>query len=306
MLSTTAVYLGRRPEIGRYRMLSSGKVRDIYALDREHLLFVTSDRVSAFDVVMGRGVPNKGRVLTAIAAHWFERTRDVVQNHLVSTAVEDLAGLSADERAELRGRVMIVLRAQPTSVEWVVRGYLAGSGWREYQGAQSVCGVPLPSGLAFCGKLPEPILTPTTKKDHHDLPLSPAQARERVGAAVFEGAERAALSLFRRGTEELAKLGILLADTKFEFGTQRGRLLLIDEVLTPDSSRLWPAAGYRAGQDQPSYDKQILRNYLESLADWKKEPPPPALPDDVIERLAAKYLEICTMITGRPAPGVLA
>src|SRR5262249_25446205 len=179
-------------------LATSGKVRDIYAVDAQHLLFVTSDRVSAFDVVMPQGIPHKGRVLTKIAAHWFERTRDVIPNHLVSTRVEDVPGLAVKEQDALRGRIMLVQKAQPTTVEWVVRGYIAGSGWKEYQKSGAVCGIALPKGLGFCQKLPKPILTPTTKEATHDLPLTPAEARARVGAAVFDPAQPAALPLFER------------------------------------------------------------------------------------------------------------
>jgi phosphoribosylaminoimidazole-succinocarboxamide synthase len=293
------VYFGRAPRLGRLTLLVSGKVRDIYAVDPQHLLFVTSDRVSAFDVVMPQGIPHKGQVLTAIAAHWFERTRDVIANHLVSTRVEDVPGLGAKEHEALNGRVMLVQRCEPTSVEWVVRGYLAGSGWKEYQASGTVCGVALPKGLAFCQKLPRPVLTPTTKEEKtHDRPITPAEARARVGAAVFDPAERAALALFERGTSELARIGILLADTKFEFGLRDGKLLLIDEALTPDSSRFWAADSYRAGSNPPSHDKQILRDYLETL-DWKKEPPAPELPPAIVSKVSERYLEICAKITGR-------
>ena len=299
----TDVYIGRRKTLGDLQLSHSGKVRDIYTVDRDHLLFVTSDRVSAFDVVMSRGIPHKGRALTAVAAHWFRTTRDVVPNHLVSTDVDDVAGLDERSREELHGRVMLVRRLQPTSVEWVVRGYIAGSGWKEYQKQGTVCGIPLPSGLAFCQKLPRPILTPTTKEETHDRPLTREEARERVGARVFERAEKAALALFDRGTRELEKIGILLADTKFEFGLKGDELLLIDEALTQDSSRFWPADRYRIGQNQPSYDKQVLRDWLETL-DWNKEPPGPELPDHIVESVARRYLEICERITGSLPPGV--
>jgi phosphoribosylaminoimidazole-succinocarboxamide synthase len=291
------VYLGRAPRLGTLALKNSGKVRDIYEVDAEHLLFVTSDRVSAFDVVMPQGIPHKGRVLTRIACHWFEVTRDVIQNHLVSAHVEDVKGLSKKEHELLRGRIMLVKKAQPTTVEWVVRGYLAGSGWKEYQKSGTVCGIALPKGLGFCQKLPKPILTPTTKEETHDLPLTPAEARARVGAAVFDPAERAALALFERGTKELEKLGILLADTKFEFGHIGGKLVLIDEALTPDSSRFWPAQGYKVGVNPPSYDKQILRDWLETL-DWNKQPPGPNLAPEIVRQVSAKYLEICERITG--------
>ncbi len=303
MNSLDSVYLGRAPKVGDLTLLASGKVRDIYTIDDERLCFVTSDRVSAFDVMMPQGIPHKGRVLTAVAVHWFENTRDIIPNHLLSTDVDELPGLSADEREALRGRVMIVKRCEPTTVEWVVRGYIAGSGWKEYQKQGTVCGIPLPAGLGFCERLPEPLLTPTTKDDDHDLPLTPEEARERVGAAVFDPAKAASMALFARGTEELAKIGIYLADTKFEFGLKDGELLLIDEALTQDSSRFWPADQYEIGKNQPSYDKQILRDWLETL-DWNKEAPGPDLPSDLIDRVSARYLDICEKITGRSAEEV--
>ncbi len=298
-----SVYAGRRAAFGPLRLKHSGKVRDIYEVDPEHLLFVTSDRVSAFDVVMPQGIPHKGRVLTAIAAHWFRRTADLIGNHMVSTAIEEVPGLPREHHEVLRGRSMLVRRAAPTSVEWVVRGYLSGSGWKEYQKSGSVCGVRLPAGLKFCQALDQPILTPTTKDDKHDLPLTAAQARERVGERVFERAQRASFALFERGSADLAKLGILLADTKFEFGEHRGELLLIDEALTPDSSRFWPAEHYAVGANQPSYDKQVLRDWLETL-DWNKEPPGPDLSPRIVSEVSERYLEICEKITGKAPLGV--
>jgi phosphoribosylaminoimidazole-succinocarboxamide synthase len=298
----TDVYLGRDGGPPGLTCVHSGKVRDIYALDAERLLFVATDRVSAFDVVMREGVPHKGRVLTALSAHWFARTRDVVENHLVSTRVEDVPGLDAAWRERLRGRVQVVRRAAPTPVEWVVRGYLAGSGWKDYQRARAICGVELPAGLRLASKLPRPILTPTTKEAAHDRPLTHAEARARVGAEVFARAERCALELYRRGTEVLEPLGIVLADTKFEFGLLDGRLILIDEALTPDSSRFWPREGWQPGENPPSWDKQILRDWLESTG-WNKEPPPPALDPAVVARLAQRYLEVCERITGRRPEG---
>ena len=302
-MSTSAVYLGRDQQLAHLKRIASGKVRDIYEIDARHLLFVTTDRVSAFDVIMKEGIANKGRVLTAITAWWFEHTRDVIPNHLVSTSVEDVPGLDAAQKSALRGRTMVVKRAQPTSVEWVVRGYLAGSGFKEYREKGSVCSIPLPPGLELSSRLPQPILTPTTKEEHHDLPLSPAQARERVGGAIFDPAQKAALALFARGTEVLAKHGILLADTKFEFGLLDGKLILIDEALTPDSSRFWPADQWKPGKNPPSYDKQILRDWLEAQP-WNKEPPPPAVDPTILARTSQRYLEICKTITGRWPEGV--
>ena len=297
-MNEAPVFLGRDERVPGYKLLASGKVRDIYELDARHLLFVTTDRVSAFDVVMREGIPWKGRVLTAISAFWFEHTRDVIENHLISTSVEELHGLDAGWREKLRGRIMIVRRCKPTSVEWVVRGYIAGSGWKEYQKSRTVCGIALPEGLQLSSRLPKPILTPTTKEETHDLPLTPSEARERVGASVFDRAEKAALELFQRGSRELEKHGILLADTKFEFGELDGRLILIDEALMPDSSRFWPKDDWKPGTNPPSYDKQVLRDWLEAQP-WNKNPPPPALPKEVVAQVAQRYLDICQTITGR-------
>ena len=297
--------MGRVASLGPIRLRNSGKVRDIYDVDADHLLFVTSDRVSAFDVIMPQGIPHKGRVLTAIAAHWFARTKDVIGNHLVSTRPEDVPGLPKEHHESLRGRMMLVRRCAPTTVEWVLRGYVCGSGWKEYQKKGSICGVALPAGLAFCQKLPKPIFTPTTKEDAHDLPITADEARERVGAEVYAKAHAAAFALFERGTKELARIGILLADTKFEFGLRDGRVLLIDEALTPDSSRLWPADEYAVGKNQPSYDKQILRDWLETL-DWDKNPPAPDLPAEIVRKVSERYLLICEKITGKAPAGAVA
>jgi phosphoribosylaminoimidazole-succinocarboxamide synthase len=224
----------------------------------------------------------------------------------VTTDIGDLpasAGIGDQLAEQLRGRIMLVERCEPTTVEWVVRGYLAGSGWKEYQVSSTVCGIPLPAGIEFCGKLPEPLLTPTTKDDVHDAPLTPEEARERVGSEIFEAARDASLSLFRHGGEELARIGILLADTKFEFGVRDGRLLLIDEALTQDSSRFWPEDLYQTGRNQPSFDKQILRDWLETL-DWDKNYPAPEVPAEIAQRLSDRYLEICERITGTMPAGV--
>ena len=297
------VYLGRDEGPPGLSRIASGKVRDIYELDAERLLFVTSDRISAFDVVMDAGIPHKGRVLTAVSSWWFEETRDLVPNHLLSTSVDDIPGLDSTWRDRLDGRIMIVKRCEPTAVEWVVRGYVVGSGWKEYQAQGTISGIPQPAGLRQAEKLPEAILTPSTKDIIHDKPITPEEAAEIVGREVFEKAERASLELFARGTEKLAELGILLADTKFEFGLLNGEVILIDEVLTPDSSRFWPKEDYRVGMSPPSYDKQSLRDYLETL-DWNKEPPPPPLDPAVLERVGRRYLEVAEKITGGAPQGV--
>ena len=301
-MTVQSLYLGREQSIPGLTWKASGKVRDIYEVDAEHLLFVTTDRVSAFDVIMNEGIPYKGEVLTTIAAWWFEQTGDIIENHLVSTNVDDLTQVPAEWRDRLRGRIMLVRRAQPTTVEWVIRNYLAGSGWKEYQQTRSVCGVPLPEGLQLVSRLPEPIFTPTTKDDDHDEPITAEQARERVGAEVYDTAYKASFDLFERGTQVLAKIGVILADTKFEFGTIDGKVVLIDEALTPDSSRFWPAEEWQPGKNPPSYDKQILRNWLETL-DWNKQYPPPTVDPAVLENTSARYLEICEKLTGKALAG---
>jgi phosphoribosylaminoimidazole-succinocarboxamide synthase len=285
--------------------IATGKVRDIYALDSEHLLFVTSDRVSAFDVVMNDGIPDKGRVLTRIAQHWFGKTQDIMPNHLVSTRIEDVNTLDNQWQDLLRGRSMIVKRCQPDPIEWVVRGYITGSGWKEYLEKGSVCGLALPAGLQQAQQLETPLVTPTTKHEVHDMPLSPSEAEEMMGKVRWDAGKEAVLALFERGTQELAKIGILLADTKFELGICKGEVLLIDEALTPDSSRFWPADQYKIGGSPPSLDKQILRDYLETL-DWNKEAPAPDLDPAILNTVRAGYLDICQRLTGELPEGVQA
>ena len=294
-MQNDSVFLGRDETIPGLDLIASGKVRDIYSLDEEHLLFVTTDRISAFDVIMNEGVPNKGRVLTSIAAWWFQESQDIIPNHMVSASVDDVPGLDDTWRDHLDGRILVVKRAQPTPVEWVVRGYVVGSGWKDYQKTQSICGIELPAGLAQAEVLAEPIMTPTTKDDTHDEPITQAQARELVGDEVFETCLKASMDLFKRGTDVLARLGIILADTKFEFGVRDGSVMLIDEMLTPDSSRFWPSEDYRTGISPPSYDKQILRDYLETL-DWDKNYPAPELDPAILARVGERYIEVCEKI----------
>lgn len=303
MMTQDLIYLGRDDAPPGLERLASGKVRDIYVIDDERLLFVTTDRVSAFDVVMKEGIPHKGRVLTAISTWWFAHTEDLIENHLLSTSVEDVPGLDDEWKRKLEGRIMIVRRCAPTAVEWVVRGYVVGSGWKEYQEKGTISAIPQPAGLRQAERLPEAILTPSTKDETHDKPISPEEAAEIVGAEVFERAKRASLQLFARATDELAKLDILLADTKFEFGLLDGKVILIDEALTPDSSRFWPAKDYRVGISPPSYDKQILRDHLETL-DWNKEYPAPDLDPAVLARVGERYLEVCELICGKKPDGV--
>jgi phosphoribosylaminoimidazole-succinocarboxamide synthase len=300
--STQLPYLGARrepdPGLAHLPFIAAGKVRDLYTLDDRHLLFVTSDRISAFDVVFDEGVPHKGRVLTAIAAFWFARTSHLVPNHLVTTDVDAVPSLDAATRARLAGRIMIVRRARPTPIEWVVRGYLAGSGFKQYRDTGALWGQPLPRGLRLGDRLPEPVLTPTTKADEHDEPLDLGAAEGLVGRTVFKRAREAAFALFAYGGEVLAEHAILLADTKFEFGLdERGDVVLIDEVLTPDSSRMWPRATWSPGADQPSYDKQILRDWLERQP-WNKQPPAPRIDPGVLARLSQRYVDLCVELTG--------
>jgi phosphoribosylaminoimidazole-succinocarboxamide synthase len=275
--------------------LASGKVRDIYELDDKHLLFVTSDRISAFDVVMGEPIPDKGRVLTAITAFWLDQLSDVAPNHLVSLDVPAGAGSDPD----LAGRIMVVRRAEMLPVECIVRGYLSGSAWAEYRRSQTMHGQPLPAGLRQSERLPEPVFTPSTKATvGHDENISFEQAVELAGPDLAEEARRISLSAYEQAAALAAERGIIIADTKFEFGLFDGQLLLIDEVLTPDSSRFWPADHYQLGRGQPSFDKQFVRDYLETL-DWDKAPPAPALPEDVVAKTQAKYLDAYERLTGK-------
>lgn len=301
--SANGAYLGREDAPPGLEQIASGKVRDLYALDGDRLLLVASDRISAFDVVMNAGVADKGRVLTHIAAHWFARTRDLTPNHLLSTRVEEVPGLDPEWQERLRGRVMITRRCVPDPIEWVVRGYITGSGWKEYLQSGTVCGIALPAGLQQAERLPEPIVTPTTKNEAHDRPLSPAEAAELLGSERWEAGRELALALYARGAEDMARHGILLADTKFEFGTLDGEVVLIDEALTPDSSRFWPQSAYAVGGSPPSLDKQILRDHLETL-DWDKEYPAPDLDPAVLDRVRAGYLDVCRTITGSLPEGV--
>lgn len=279
--------------------LKSGKVREVFDLE-DSLLFVATDRISAFDCVMPNGIPRKGEVLTQISHFWFDRMEGLVGNHRMARALDPLPERLAEHAAVLAGRSMIVRKADPLPIECVVRGYLAGSGWNEYRRSGTVCGIPLPPGLQESSELPEPIFTPATKAvTGHDENISFEQAVSIVGTETAERVRELSLGIYRSAREFARRRGILIADTKFEFGYWDGRLLLIDEVLTPDSSRFWPVDAYRPGQGQPSFDKQFVRDYLLTL-DWDKTPPAPALPADIVERTKAKYLEAYERLTGRP------
>ncbi|WP_374593720.1 phosphoribosylaminoimidazolesuccinocarboxamide synthase [Aquabacterium sp.] len=288
-------------------LLARGKVRDNYAVGTDRILMVASDRISAFDVIMGEPIPGKGALLTRMALFWFELLKDVVPNHL--TGDDPLSVVTPAEQAQVKDRAMLVKRLKPLPVEAVVRGYLAGSGWKEYQQSQSVCGVALPAGLKNASKLPEPIFTPATKAEvgEHDENISFEQTVALIGRELAEKVRDVSIQLYKKAADYALTKGIIIADTKFEFGLDaNGTLTLMDEVLTPDSSRFWPIEGYQAafeaGANPPSYDKQFVRDWLEQATvngqPWDKTAPSPALPADVIEKTAAKYREALERLTG--------
>ncbi len=274
-----------------------GKVRDIYDLG-ETLLIVATDRISAFDVVLPNAVPEKGRVLTQISRFWFSKTSDIVRNHLISTDVKDYPAECRQHAAVLEGRSMLVKKSRPLPVECIVRGYLSGSGLKEYQSSGSVSGIKLPTGLSEASRLPEPIFTPSTKAEvgEHDLNIDFKSVTSLVGKDIADTIMKHTLAVYRRACEIAEPKGIIIADTKLEFGMYDGDVILIDEVLTPDSSRFWPKNGYREGAVQKSFDKQFVRDYLLSLA-WNQKPPAPVLPDDVVRKTSEKYLEVLRMLT---------
>jgi len=281
-------------------LLGRGKVRDNYAVGDDRLLIVTSDRLSAFDVVMSEPIPDKGKVLNQMSQFWFDMLADVVPNHLTGVAPETV--VASDELDQVRGRSMVVKRLQPILVEAVVRGYVIGSGWKDYQASGAICGIKLPPGLEQAQQLPEPIFTPAAKADigEHDENISFEETCARIGSELAGRIRAISLELYRRASEYAAGRGIIIADTKFEFGLDAsGTLHLMDEVLTADSSRFWPADQYRPGMSPPSFDKQFVRDYLETVPGWNKSPPPPPLPPEVVERTAAKYREALERLTGR-------
>ncbi len=289
----------RETHLPTLKLFSRGKVRDVYELDGDRLLVVATDRLSAFDVVMAEGIPNKGRVLTQLSVCWFDYFRGIVPHHFLGARVEEYPPQLAQYAEQLEGRSMLCLKAKPFPVECVVRGYLAGSGWKEYRAAGTVCGVKLPAGLQESSRLKDPIFTPATKaQSGHDENISFEEMAQRIGPPAAEKLRHYSLELYRRARAYAEKRGIILADTKFEFGERDGKILLIDEVLTPDSSRFWPSEGYAPGRSQPSFDKQFVRDYLETL-DWNKQPPPPHLPDEVVEKTSEKYREAYRLLTGK-------
>ncbi len=279
-------------------LVNRGKVRDIFAVDDERLLIVTTDRLSAFDVVLPDPIPGKGEVLTAVSNFWFARLGHIIPNHLTGDAPESV--VAPDERAQVAGRAVVARRLKPLPIEAIVRGYLVGSGWKEYRQQGSVCGIPLPVGLTEADRLPEPIFTPSTKAEAgaHDVNISFARAEELLGKERAAQVAGVAVALYREAAEYAITRGIIIADTKFEFGLDAdGKLYLIDEALTPDSSRFWPADQYAPGANPPSFDKQYVRDYLESIR-WDKKPPAPALPPEVIAITADKYREALRRLTG--------
>jgi phosphoribosylaminoimidazole-succinocarboxamide synthase len=283
-----------------------GKVRDVYDLG-DHLLIVATDRISAFDYVLGSGIPDKGRVLTQLSAFWFHKIADLTPHHLVSVNVDDFPAEARAHRDVLDGRSMLVRKTDPLPVECVARGYLSGSGWKEYLTTGAVCGIPLPGGLTESARLPTPIFTPATKAESgHDENISEARAGDIVGRDLITRLRDLTLAIYARGVAHAETCGIIIADTKLEFGLSRrsggakadDQLILIDEVLTPDSSRFWPRGDYRPGHGQPSFDKQFVRDHLEQIG-WNKQPPVPSLPEDVIVRTRAKYLDAYRLLTGQ-------
>jgi phosphoribosylaminoimidazole-succinocarboxamide synthase len=289
--------------LGSIPLLGRGKVRDLYAID-DNLLLVATDRISAFDHVLATGIPGKGKILTQISLFWFDLLCDIVPNHLITADVHEFPAELQPYADQLEGRSMLVKRANMFPVECVARGYLAGSGWKDYQATQSLCGIPLPAGLQDGSRLPEPIFTPASKSQDgaHDENISYAQVEDAVGADDAAELKRITLAIYARASAHAESKGLILADTKFEFGRIGNGLgngiILADEVLTPDSSRFWDAANWRPGGAQPSFDKQFVRDYLESIR-WNKQAPAPALPEDVAQRTQAKYLEAFRLLTGR-------
>jgi phosphoribosylaminoimidazole-succinocarboxamide synthase len=275
--------------------VGSGKVRELYEID-DRLLLVASDRISAYDVVLDQPIPDKGKVLTGLSHYWFE-VMDDIPNHLISVRAEDLPDIGVDD---LAGRAMLCKRAEPIAIEFVVRGYLSGSGWKEYKASGEVCGHRLPEGLVESSQLPEAILTPATKAvTGHDENITEAQAADVAGEDVYETARSYALNLYRRAAELAATRGVIIADTKFEFGLLGDDVILIDEVLTPDSSRFWPVDQYRSGGAQPSFDKQYVRDWLDASG-WDHNPPAPPLPEDVVQATRDRYVEAYERVSGRP------
>lgn len=278
------------------KFLRSGKVRDIYEVD-DYLLIIATDRVSAFDVVLPNGIPGKGKVLTQISLFWFNQVKDLVENHIVSSNVDEFPAPLKKYKDILEGRSMLVKKAKPLPVECIVRGYITGSGWKDYQKTGSICGIKLPEGLIESQKLPEPIYTPSTKAEEgHDINISFQETTKILGEETASKVKELTLAIYKRASEIAEKKGIIIADTKMEFGLYDGKLILIDELLTPDSSRFWSKKDYKPGKSQDSYDKQIVRDYLISIK-WDKKPPAPVLPNEIVQKTAERYEEIFRILT---------
>jgi phosphoribosylaminoimidazole-succinocarboxamide synthase len=281
------------------KLAARGKVRDIYDLGEE-LLIVTTDRISAFDVIMNEGIPHKGYVLTQISAYWFREMEGIIKNHIISTDVADFPASCQPYKEILAGRSMLVKKAAPLAAECIVRGYLAGSGWKDYQETGAICGIKLSAGLKESDRLPEPIFTPSTKAElgTHDENISFETMSELCGADIAKQVREVTLAIYQKAREIADTKGIIIADTKFEYGIYQGELIIIDECMTPDSSRFWPKEGYQPGGAQPSFDKQFLRDYLETL-DWDKTAPAPPLPAEIVAKTGEKYLEALVKLTGK-------
>ncbi|MBU0477308.1 phosphoribosylaminoimidazolesuccinocarboxamide synthase [bacterium] len=288
----------RFSRLGDIEFFKRGKVRDVYDL-QDKLLIISTDRISCFDVVLPTVIPNKGKVLTALSVFWFEFTKNIVQNHLITAHVDDFPKRLLKYKETLQGRAMLVKKAKPMPIECVVRGYLSGSGWKEYQKTQSICGIKLPKGLKESDKLPELIFTPATKEDvGHDVNVTQECVEKMVGKDITTKLKDISMTLYEKASRYAESKGIIIADTKFEFGEVNGEITLIDEVLTPDSSRFWPKEKYEPGKSQPSFDKQFVRDYLETL-DWNKKSPGPELPEEIVKKTTQKYIQALKMITDK-------
>jgi phosphoribosylaminoimidazole-succinocarboxamide synthase len=287
-----------KTEFSDLKLFRRGKVRDVYDLG-DKLLIISTDRISCFDVVLPSGIPYKGKVLTSISAFWFDFIKDVIAHHMITADVEKYPPELKKYKKDLAGRSMLVLKTKPLPVECVVRGYLSGSGWKEYKQKQSVCGIGLPAGLRESDKLPEPIFTPSTKADvGHDENVNQQYVEGLLGRDIAGVLKKTSIEVYKRARDYVLQKGIIIADTKFEFGIYNNQVIIIDELLTPDSSRFWPLEDYQPGQQQPSFDKQFVRDYLETL-DWNKTPPAPALPKEIISRTTEKYLDAYRKLTGK-------
>lgn len=300
--TTNSIDVLLQADIPELQLYASGKVRDIYKVDANHLLFVASDRISAFDYVLATGIPNKGRVLTQLSLFWFDFLSDIVPNHMATAEMREYPAELQKYADQLRGRSMLVVSADMVTIECVVRGYISGSGWKEYKNTGSVCGIVLPAGLRESDKLPEPIFTPAIKATSgHDENISFERMVELAGRELSEELRDLSIRIYRKAADYAETRGIIIADTKFEFGKTPKGLVLADEVLTPDSSRFWPMDKYHPGGAQESFDKQYVRDYLESIQ-WNKQPPAPGLPPEVAAKTSEKYIEAYTQLTGHPLP----